>query len=87
MNTVNTFLTDETGVLNPWSDGSRQTKILTILDDPQEVKKGRQKELNSLKDMGVMTTSRWQTSDTDAMVRSRERRLREILIGSEGPPS
>ena len=29
--------------------------MLTILDDTKEVMKGRQKELNSLKEMGVMT--------------------------------
>ena len=29
-------------------------EILTILDDPREVEKGRQKELNSLKEVGAM---------------------------------
>ena len=32
--------------------------MLTILDDPKEVMKGRQKELNSLKEMGVMTAAK-----------------------------
>ena len=31
-------------------------KILTILNGPKEAKKGRQKELNSLREMDVMTT-------------------------------
>ena len=50
-----TLLNDETGEeANPWSD-AQEAKILTSLDDTKEVKKGRQKELNSLKEMGVMT--------------------------------
>ena len=57
LNSVNTLLGDETRVeTNPWNDDSGQARILTILDDPKEVKKGRQKELNSLREMGLMTT-------------------------------
>ena len=57
-NTANTLLSDETGVLetNPWIDDSPQTKILTILHDPKEVKNGRQMDLNSLRGMGVVAT-------------------------------
>ena len=45
---LNTLLSDEIGVeTNPWNDVSGQTKTLTILDDPKEVKRGRYKELNS----------------------------------------
>ena len=45
---------------------------MTILDDSKEVKKGRQKELHSLREMGVVIAvkaiiSSWQTSGTDAM--------------------
>ena len=55
LNTVNTLLNDETGEeKNPRSDDAEKAKILTILDDPKEVKKRRQKELNSQKEMGVM---------------------------------
>ena len=56
LNTVNTLFNDETGEeAKPWSDESENAKILTILDDPKEVKTIRQKEQNSLKEMGVMT--------------------------------
>ena len=50
--TVNTLFNDETGEeAKPWSDESEKAKILTILDDPKEVKTIRQKEQNSLKEM------------------------------------
>ena len=50
LNTVNTLLNNENGEESkPWSDESEKAKTLTILDDPKEVKKGRHKELNSLK--------------------------------------
>ena len=40
VNTVNTFLNDETGEeAKSWSDDSQKRKILTILDDPKEVEK------------------------------------------------
>ena len=49
LNTAHTLLSDETGVkTNPWNDNSGQAKILTILNNPKKVQKGRQKELNSL---------------------------------------
>ena len=35
--------------------GSRQTQIFAFLDDPKDAKKGRQKEMNSLREVGVMT--------------------------------
>ena len=41
---------------NSWNDDGRQAKILTLLDDPKEVKRRRLKVLNSLTYMGVMTT-------------------------------
>ena len=44
LNTVNTLLNDETGEeAMPWSDESEKRKILTVLDDPKEVEKGRHK--------------------------------------------
>ena len=47
---------DEIGVeTNPCNDDSRQTQILAILDDPKDAKKGRQKDMNSLREVGVMT--------------------------------
>ena len=52
LNTVNTLLNSETGEeANPWSDDAENAKISTTIDDPKEVKKGRQKELNSQKKM------------------------------------
>ena len=65
LNSVNTLLSDETvPETNPCED-SEQPKMLTILDDPKEVMKGRGKELNSLREIGVMTVV--ETSDPDAM--------------------
>ena len=53
LNTVTTVLNDETGEeAKTWSDESEKANILTILDDPTDVKEGRQKELNSLKENG-----------------------------------
>ena len=55
LNTVTTLLNDETGEgAKTWSNESEKTNILTILDDPKEVKEGRQKELNSLKENGCV---------------------------------
>ena len=82
---MTTLLNDETGEeAKPWSDESEKVKILRILDDHKEVKKGRQKELNSLKEMGVMTDvkrsqaadkrviqPRWVDREKDGCVKSR----------------
>ena len=84
LNTVNTLLSDETvPETNPCQD-SEQPKMSTILDDPKEVMKGCQKELNSLKEMGVMTAAkktaaagkrviqtRWVDREKDGCVKSR----------------
>ena len=59
LNTVNTLLSDETSVeTNPRNDDPGQAKSLTILDDAKGVKKPRQKELNSRREMGVMTAAK-----------------------------
>ena len=51
LHTVNTLLNAETGEEEkPWSEEAQETKILSVLDDHEEMMKGRQKE------MGVMTT-------------------------------
>ena len=68
----------------PWSEGSEKTKILTVLDNNEEMMKGRQKELNSLKGMGAMTAvkrseavgkrviqTRWVDREKDGRVKSR----------------
>ena len=84
LNTVNTLLSDETlPETNPCED-SEQPKMLTILDDTKEVMKGRQKELNSLKEIGLMTAvkrttaagkrvikTRWVDREKDGNVKSR----------------
>ena len=57
---------------------------MTVLDDPKEMKKGRQKELNSLKEMGALTAvkrseavgkrviqTRWLDRGKDGRVKSR----------------
>ena len=62
----------------------KKTKILSVLDDHEEMTKGRQKELNSLKEMGAMTAvqrseaagkrviqTRWVDREKDGRVKSR----------------
>ena len=85
VHTVNTLLNDETGEeAQPSSDESQKTKILTVLDDPKEMKKGSQKELNSMREMGAMTAvkrtgavgvrviqTRWIDREKDGRVNSR----------------
>ena len=51
---VNTLTKDET-VQETNPDEDNEMPILTGLDDHEEMMKGRQKELNSLKEMGAMT--------------------------------
>ena len=61
-----------------------KTKILTVLDDHEEMMKGRQKELNSLKEMSAMTAvkrseavgkrviqTRWVYRENDGRVKAR----------------
>ena len=56
LHTVNTLLNDETGEEEkPWSEEVQRMKILSVFDDYEEMMKGRQKELNSLQEMGAMT--------------------------------
>ena len=74
------------GVTNRREGKSRQSST-----DPREVKKGRQKDLNSLKngchDSSETIRNCWQTCNSNAMCRSRKRRLREAQAGSEGVQS
>ena len=86
LHTVNTLLNDETGEEEkPWSEEVQRMKILSVLDDYEEMMKGRQKELNSLKEMGAMMTvvkrseavgkrviqTRWVDQKKDDRVKSR----------------
>ena len=89
LHTVNTLLNDKTGEdKKPWSEEVQKTKILSVLDDHEEMTKGRQKELHSLKEMDhdscEMFSGCGQTSDSNTMGRSRDRRVRDVQAGSEG---
>ena len=53
LNVVNTLMKDET-VQETNPDEDNEMPKLTVLDDHEEMMKGRQKELNSLKEMGAM---------------------------------
>ena len=80
---MNTLTKDETVPdMNP-NEGQEMPK-LTVLDDHEEMMKGRQKELNSLKEMGAMTVvkrseavgkraiqTRWVDREKDGRVKSR----------------
>ena len=54
LDVVNTLTKDET-VQETNPDEDNEMPKLTVLDDYEEIVKGRQKELNSLKEMGTMT--------------------------------
>ena len=67
-----------------WNEEKQWTKIWSVLDDHEETMKGRQKELNSLKEMGAMTIvkrseaagkrviqTRWVDREKDGRVKSR----------------
>ena len=82
---LHTLLNDETGEEQKlWSEEAQRMKILSVLDDYEEMMKGRQKELNSLKEMGAMTVvkrseavgkrviqTRWVDREKDGRVKSR----------------
>ena len=51
-------------------DEDKEMPKFTVLDDYEEMMKGRQKELNSLKEMGTMTV----VKRTEAVARERFRR-------------
>ena len=85
LRTVNALPDDEKGEeAKPWSEELEKTRILTVLADHEEMMKGRQKELNSLKDKGAMTAvkrpeavgerviqTRWVDREKDGRVKSR----------------
>ena len=69
---VNSVLSDETGEeTNPSKDISRQAEFLTILDVPKEVKMGRLKEVNSLKEIGVMTAAERSEASRKRVIQTR----------------
>ena len=74
LNVVNMLTKDEN---MPEANSNEDTEMpkLTVLDDNEEMMKGRQKELNSLKEMGTMTVVKkvggsWQENDSNTMGRS-----------------
>ena len=83
LNVVNTLTKDET-VQETNPDEDNEMLKLTVLDDHEEMMKGRQKELNSLKEMGGMTVlkrseavgkraiqTRWVDREQDGRVKSK----------------
>ena len=83
LNVENTLTKDE-NMLEANSNEDNKMPKLTVLDDYEEMMKGRQKELNSLKEMGAMTVvkkfvavgkrtiqTRWAHREKDGRVKSR----------------
>ena len=83
LNVVNTLTKDET-VQETNPDEDSEMPKFTVLDDYEEMMKGRQKELNSLKEMGTMTVvkrfeavdkraiqTRWVDREKDGRVKSK----------------
>ena len=83
VNVVN-MLTKDENMLEANSNEDNEMPKLTVLDDDEEMLKGRQKELNSLKQMGTMTVvkrseavgkrtiqTRWVDREKDGRVKSR----------------
>ena len=74
LNVMNTLTKDEN---MPVANSNEDIEMpeLTVLDDYEEMMKGRQNELNSLKEMGAMTVvtrfeAVWQKNDSNTMGRS-----------------
>ena len=83
MNVVS-MLTKDENMPEANSNEDNEMPKLTVLDDYEEMMKGRQKELNSLKEMGTMTVvkrseavgkrtiqTRWVDRENDGRVKSR----------------
>ena len=83
LNVVNTLTKDE-NMPEATSNEENEMPKLTVLDDHEEMMKGRQKELNPLKEMGAMTVvkrseavgrrtiqTRWVVREKDGRVKSR----------------
>ena len=68
VNVVN-MLTKDENMPEANSNEDNEMPKLTVLDDYEEMMKGRQKELNSLKEMGTRSDS-WQENESNTMGRS-----------------
>ena len=77
-------LTEDENIPEVNSDEDKEMPKFTVLDDYEEMMKGREKELNSLKEMGTMTVvkrteavgkrtiqTRWVDREKDGRVKSR----------------
>ena len=85
LQTVNTILNDDTcEEARTWREKVQKTNILSVRGDHEDMMKGRQKELNSLKEMGAMTAvtqsvavgkqviqTRWVDREKDGRVKCR----------------
>ena len=84
LNLVNTLTKDGTVPETNPTEGREMPKLTTVLDDHEEMMKGRQKELNSVTEMGAMTfakrfeavgkraiRTRWVDREKDGRVKSR----------------
>ena len=74
LNVVNMLTKDENMPVANMNEDTEMPK-LTVLDENEEMMKGRQRELNSLKEMGTMTVVKkvggsWQENDSNTMGRS-----------------
>ena len=69
-NVVNTLTKDETAPKTNLDEDNEMPK-LTVLDDHEEMMKGRQKELNSLKEMGAMTVAKRSEAGGKRAIRTR----------------
>ena len=86
---VVSMLTKDENMPEVNSNEDNEMPKFTVLDDYEEMMKGRQKELNSLKEMGTMTVVKrteavGKRNDSNAMGRSRERWKSEIKVSLEG---
>ena len=87
LNVVNTLTKDETVPETNPNEGHEMPK-LTVLDDHEEMMKGRQKELNSLTEMGAMTVAKRSDAvgereiQTRWVDREKEGRLKSRLVGA-----
>ena len=71
LNVVNTLMNDGTVPEANLGKDSELLKMLTILEDPKEVMKGCQKDVNLLKEMGVMTATKSTTAASKRVIQTR----------------
>ena len=82
VNVVN-MLTKDENMPEANSNEDNEMPKLTVLDDYEEMMKGRQKELISLKEMGTMTVVKSSEAVGKRTIQTRERRTSEIKVSLE----